>query len=277
MGLVDKFKKIFYDDIEEDEEPSKKETKKEVKVKEEVKKEFKPVVEDDFDLNLTNEIKTIKEEVVEEAKTDNTFSERELFRSEKTFNFNEFDDITEEPPRKTALDLEKKVSRLDTTLTQTSKPKVFKPSPVISPIYGILDKDYKKEDITEKKEPQKVVAKVETFSYDTVRKKAFPTIQEKEEEPVLRTPREVRETIDDVEEDMNRLSEQTAKIEDLIKKIGDNSSVTIGDLEDARKEEMFEETAEVEIPDTNDKTITDDTLEHDLFNLIDSMYDDKED
>ena len=27
----------------------------------------------------------------------------------------------------------------------------------------------------------------------------------------------------------------------------------------------------------NDKTITDSSLEHDLFNLIDSMYDDKED
>jgi len=53
--------------------------------------------------------------------------------------------------------------------------------------------------------------------------------------------------------------------------------MSIGELEDRAELENFEdEEVKVEPSDINDKTLTDSTLEHDLFNLIDSMYDDKE-
>ena len=56
-----------------------------------------------------------------------------------------------------------------------------------------------------------------------------------------------------------------------------DKTMSIGELEDRAELENFEdEEVKVEPSDINDKTLTDSTLEHDLFNLIDSMYDDKE-
>lgn len=133
MGLMSKIKNIFYDEIDEEEEDTTIIPKKETPRREIVKEE-KP-----------EEVKIVKNEVVENVKTDNTFSERDLFRSERTFNFTEFDDDepTYETPRINALELDKKPSRVETpTREVNTKPKAFKPSPVISPIYGILDKNY---------------------------------------------------------------------------------------------------------------------------------------
>lgn len=271
MGLFAKIKTIFYDDVDEDTE-TKTEPKRESK--KELKKEINSVTEE---IKFPEEVKKIKDEVVEEVKTDSTFSERELFRSERTFNFTEFDDEEEAPQRSNALSFEKRTSRIDLSGPVAEKPKVFKPSPVISPIYGILDKDYSKEDVEEKKQSINTVVP-EKANYDTVRRKAFGTLEDQLEDTMIRTPLEVKESVDNIEEELDKLNEKTAKIEDLISRIENtNNNITIGELEDKAKEELFEDTdTEIDLPEEEDKTVTDDTLEHDLFNLIDSMYDDKE-
>ena len=267
MGLFNKLKDIFYDDVEEENiDKPVKENKIEVKevkipeVKEEPKQEI----------------------VKEQPKEENTFTERELYRSERSFNYIDFDD-EEEEPRKTALDLEKRVSRIDTPVT-TAEPKVFKPSPVISPIYGILDKDYKKELQNETKTTTVKPSTATTVTYDSVRRKAYGTLEDELEdtltksEPVI-TVKEVSTSVDDIEKEVDKLEDKTAKIEDLISKIENSSNITVGEVEDKIKDEMFEDTAELPIEkDIDDEhTMTDNTLEHDLFNLIDSMYEDKED
>lgn len=66
----------------------------------------------------------------------------------------------------------------------------FKPSPIISPIYGILDKNYKKEDVVQKKEVRITSSySRDKVSVDDVRNKAYGTISdeiEKDiEEPVI--------------------------------------------------------------------------------------------
>ena len=139
MGVLSKLKGIFYDEVivEEPEEEIKKVdkiVKKEVVVEEPIE-EVKPK----FD--AFEEMKEAKEEPVR--------SERELFRSERTFNFTEFDDEEELPPRKTVLTMEREREREKPTIARATqpvitpqepeKPKVFKPSPIISPVYGILD------------------------------------------------------------------------------------------------------------------------------------------
>lgn len=54
----------------------------------------------------------------------------------------------------------------------------FKPSPIISPIYGILDKNYTKDDITPKKEIRLTSSySRENINVDDVRQKAFGTLE----------------------------------------------------------------------------------------------------
>lgn len=78
----------------------------------------------------------------------------------------------------------------------------FKPSPIISPIYGILDKNYRKEDVVAKKD----VRVASSFSranlnVDDIRNKAYG---EKEEEKIVK-PKEVETTFEVEEEEENLL------------------------------------------------------------------------
>lgn len=278
MGVFSKLKNIFYDEVEVD-EPA-----KEIKIDKPVKKEIveKPRVE---------EIKVVRqEEKREEPKreetakeNDNFGNERDLFRSERTFNFTQFDDDEIDlPPRRNVLEREKKVVKQEVKEPVVEQPKVFKPSPVISPIYGILDKDYKKEEIAPKKvEVKETTLSANTINYDTVRRKAYGTLEDDLEDTLNKmnklTPNDIQAEVQKIDSDVNKLEERSNKIEDLITKIESspemNKNVSVGELEDKVKLENFDDTTEL----SNDKTMTDSTLEHDLFNLIDSMYDDKED
>lgn len=278
MGVFSKLKNIFYDEVEVD-EPA-----KEIKIDKPVKKEIveKPRVE---------EIKVVRqEEKREEPKreetpkeNDNFGNERDLFRSERTFNFTQFDDDEIDlPPRRNVLEREKKVVKQEVKEPVVEQPKVFKPSPVISPIYGILDKDYKKEEIAPKKvEVKETTLSANTVNYDTVRRKAYGTLEDDFEDTLNKmnklTPNDIQAEVQKIDSDVNKLEERSNKIEDLITKIESspemNKNVSVGELEDKVKLENFDDTTEL----SNDKTMTDSTLEHDLFNLIDSMYDDKED
>ena len=111
MGVFSKLKGIFYDEViveEPEEELSKvdKIVKKEVVVEEPKKEEIKPKF-DSF-------------EEMKEAKEEAPRTERELFRSERTFNFTEFDDEEELPPRKTVLTVERDRERSDPGLCDDS-------------------------------------------------------------------------------------------------------------------------------------------------------------
>ena len=272
MGVFSKLKNIFYDEEYIDEPEAETKTKKELFKKE--TKDTKPKVEE-----VKPMPKVVKEEekvpVKEEPKSENTFSERELFRSERTFNFTEFDDEEDLPPRRNVLDMNKTQSDVNTNTSAPviEPPRVFKPSPIISPIYGILDKDYVKDEVVEAK-PIAKEEKSTVRTYDSVRRKAYGTLEDDLEDTLNSLTRITPETISngvaDIDSAVDNLDNKTNKIEDLISKI-ENTSVSVGELEDKAKEADYEEKEEVE-----DKTMTDSTLEHDLFNLIDSMYDDKE-
>ena len=160
MGLLDKVKNFFYDE-EDVEDEYEEETHKEVK--KENKRKYEPVKED-IVRKRENRLEKENEEV----------TERELFKAESTFNFPmDLDDTIYEKPSKTVSRLEKvqkeepkkevkvstyKTSSRETTayqkrtyptekITTTKDDKKFMPTPIISPIYGVLDKNYKKEDV----------------------------------------------------------------------------------------------------------------------------------
>lgn len=255
MGLFGKIKNIFYD-IEEVEVP---ETQKEV---EEVKKE---------------EVKEVKiNPIIEE-----TPSERELFKSKNTFNFPIFDSeeedikpIIKEEVREVKYEAPKREIRRDTYIApeppkEQRERKVFTPTPVISPVYGILDKNYTKEEVVPKREVHEV--KDSGRSYDYVRRKAYGTLED-EFENTLTDITSKKETIEDMTSDItetiDRIEESSKDIKSLLTEIED-TKVTVGDLEENFKDKIEKE-------EENNNEPLDNTLEHDLFNLIDSMYDSKE-
>ena len=289
MGVFSKLKNIFYDEEYVDEpETEIKKVEKVVKKPKEI--DEKPRVE---------EIKVIREEpkreheevkrLVEEPKREDTFSERELFRSERTFNFTEFDDEDEPlPPRRSVLNSEPKVTKRQEVQKPAvpEPPKIFKPSPVISPIYGILDKDYKKDEVTTKTiRHEEPVIKDSAATYDSVRRKAYGTLEDDLESTLNEvnkiTTDDVKNEIEKIDDSVNELDKKANKIEDIISKIESTTSdISVGELEDKLELENFDDEDEDNKPEEEtelEKTLANSTLEHDLFNLIDSMYDDKED
>lgn len=281
MGLIGKLKNIFYDEeiVEVKEEPTVREEKKE-----EIRK---PRIE---------EIQVQKEEKIE-----NTYSERELFKSEPTFKFPVIDEDDDEPvqtrSRVNTIDLDrrepaKRPERVTERINEIHKPsinttinkernteKTFTPSPVISPVYGILDKNYTKEEIKEKIETSKRPSESE-FNYDYVRRKAYGTLEDELENTLTKLNNEVDKKVKEEPKDDNSKS-----IEELLTEIEENANISVGELEEKIKDEYEleeESTAEQEekeeIKMENDLSLDadDKTLEHDLFNLIDSMYEDKE-
>lgn len=295
MGFMSKLKDVFYDKVEVDdsEEEEIKEEKVTAPKVEEIKREREVPVKEE---------KIVEEPVEEEEKTANTYSERDLFRNERTFNFTEFDETDDLPPRKSVLDLEdtKPVIVQKTTVEPV---KVFKPSPIISPIYGILDKDYKKDEVTERTIKEEPLTSTIT-TYDTVRRKAYGTLEDDLEDTlnsmnkITTTSINIKMEEKPAKEKVDDIKEKTQNIEDLITRIEETTNdidrtLSIGQLEDTAELENFEDTdtndavignlePEVEEKEESkedelDRTMTDSTLEHDLFNLIDSMYDDKED
>lgn len=294
MGFMNKIKNILFEE-EEIEEPVKKEVvveptpKKEVIKKEEV---------EDFEVSYPKESKPI--EPVEDL------SERELFKSESTFKFPAFDEEefekTMPKTRSTnVLAYEKKkekprrpeYSRYDRVDTpEVKEKKKFKPSPIISPVYGILDKDYKPEDIMPKKKDSDIV-RPKVLDVDSVRKKAFgtleddiekiisePTITYYEEPAELKKEKEEAELKKELEEKVrtiDELLEDSATDEiniEIDQEIEDD--ITLDDIDEEL--DKLEEEDSLSILDGIDdvEPNIEDTLESDLFDLIDSMYENKE-
>lgn len=288
MGVFTKLKNIFYDEeyIEEPEE----DIKIEKPIKREFKREIKKEEVDDTprvsEIKITGYVdepvtpKKVEREPVREERAyreePSYKNERELFKPEKSsFNFTQFDD-EELPQRRNVMDYESRTSSYKKEVqkpVEVEQPKVFKPSPVISPIYGILDKDYRKEEIVAKAKEKEnvVVASDSATTYDSVRKKAYGTLED-DLEDTLNTMNKlstntIKESINDINDAVDAINTKANKIEDYISKVEEQTpEVSIGELEDKVKETI----------DVSNDTISDNTLEHDLFNLIDSMYD-KED
>lgn len=288
MGVFSKLKNIFYDEeiIEEPDLELKKVDKDVKRTVEEPRIEEIKVIKPAPIEELKEQVSEIK---IEEPKVEETASERELFRSERKFNFTELDDEEELPPRRNVLNTDTRTRTPEPTVnTQLETPKVFKPSPVISPIYGILDKDYTKEEVVPKQDSTYKDLDTPATKYDSVRRKAYGTLEDDLEDTLNSmnkiTPEMVSDEVDKIDSTIDELEEKTSKIEDILNKIEDstNEDVSVGELEDKLEIEHFdddEEEEKVEEPeekDAIDKTMTDSTLEHDLFNLIDSMYDKEE-
>ena len=321
MGLVNKLKNILFEE-EEVEVPviEKKEMVMSEPVVKQMPRQEERVSVPDYS-NFYNEEASIKplpqKEVMVEAPKEKEIvtnvdqvSEREIFKSEKTFNFQAFDEEEFEsalPIRTTnVMEHERKKFR-DKSARKVEAPKKeevkedktkFRPSPIISPVYGILDKNYTPEDITTRESVPK------TLDVDSVRKKAFGALSD----DVIDTPTPVFTERSNDKDFLEEKLEKARTIDELLKDSSDeiidveesfsdkayindfsdmNLEDTLTNLNIAMENEKIDDTLdatieslEEEVPTTKQQDIPveeEDSLESDLFDLIDSMYENRED
>jgi len=101
----------------------------------------------------------------------------------------------------------------------------FKPSPIISPIYGILDKNYKKEDIGPKKELRLTSSYArERMNVDEVRRKAYGNLSDDIASSLEEEKTSPKFEVEEKEEDSNLLFDLSSEEEKPTVK-----EVTVGD------------------------------------------------
>ncbi len=253
MKIIDKIKNFFYDEEEviiPDSLTKKEEIKKEENTKDESKKE-------ETEINV-----------------DEVISERELFKSDPTFKFPiifEDDDFVEEKRKNQSMNVLDVENNKRKEIKEISKK--FEPSPIISPIYGVLDKNYKKEEISNKKNDIIYIKnEQEKIDLDSVIKKAYGNYKK----------------LDEMENKNNKKENQKIKDKvidttiDLFKNIDDEEQT-----EEENNEETninfdvdieFENNYNFSSKEEKDKNIDDlleKTNEHDFYSLVDSMYKDE--
>ena len=291
-------KKIVLDDPK----PQKKEQKEDIIIEEEKKEplahsnnkdfKFKAILDDDFiDLEsnpkvVEKELPPVKEEVPKVKKE--IPKEKIIYKEEKK--------VEEKKPYSgflnNGIDKEIKIHEYGMASKQKEK-KEFHPSPIISPIYGVLDQNYKKDEIVTKKEVRITSSyKSKNIDVDSVRAKAYGNSDDIFEEELTSNKKENIE--EDKKEELDDID--TIKEEDSLLDISANNTptvqkVTMGDAEeyysdlgleynidykDVSHEKATGRRTDLRNFDDNYDTPKDESsIEDNLFDLIDSMYDEK--
>lgn len=220
MGLFDKLKNVFIEEEEVESELEEK-PKKQEKLEEE-------------------KIEPIKEDIV---------SDRDLIDTNQNFKFPiifEEEDFKEEKKKSRSINvLERENTKYETEIKRDikSQKKTFKPSPVISPVYGVLDKNYTKDEISSKNGLLSDYS--DKVDIDSVINKAYGN-------PTTREEKNKENNKDDI---INLFSEENT-------------------------EEIGYELDEIDTKATDDKIKSIDDLlkdsNEDFYSLVDSMYKDDE-
>lgn len=293
MGLLNKIKGILFEEVEEDEVVSTPKSEEKKPIAEKIEPQRK--VEEPVEKSVQKVTAPVKE-----AKTEN-LNERDLFKSDNISPFFDFDEEefsnmsrVQKPKTTNVMEYERKkrvekrydmgnFSKIERT--EVVEKKKFKPSPIISPVYGILNEDYKPEDIKSKTDNV-----VNTgLDFNSVRKKAFgeETLGEPEatyyEESVTVKVKENEEekqqkvkTIDELLEDTSDVTIDVDEKNSVEDKNDIKATDEVADYERIDKD-LEEVTAKCDANKTEMRKVEDDdTLENDLFDLIDSMYDNRE-
>ena len=312
MGLLNKIKGILFEEVEEDEVVSTPKSEEKKPIAEKIEPQRK--VEEPVEKSVPKVTAPVKE-----TKTEN-LNERDLFKSDNISPFFDFDEEefsnmsrVQKPKTTNVMEYERKkrvekrydmgnFSKIERT--EVVEKKKFKPSPIISPVYGILNEDYKPEDIKSKTDNV-----VNTgLDFNSVRKKAFgeetlgePEATYYEESVTVKMPKEWRLCHIDANCDnflfyKENEEEKQQKVKTIDELLEDTSDVTIdvdekNSVEDKNDIKATDEVADYERIDKDLEEVTakcdanktemrkvedDDTLENDLFDLIDSMYDNRE-
>lgn len=164
---------------------------------------------------------------------------------------------------------------------ESVKEKTFTPSPIISPIYGILDKNYKKEEVKDNKEIR-ISSRPSRMDLDSVRNKAFGDL----EYDLMNEFKDSDENEVTKEVSKDKKEQKKTNIQKITS--GDNKptidKVTLGEADEYYNDLGLAYNTDYKdlSKDLNDGKISekeekkDDNLEDNLFDLIESMYDKEE-
>lgn len=346
MGLFGKIKNIFYDEeiVEVPVEEKRQEVQPRI---EEVRipKREDTVIRQEMPSFKMEEPQRETREPERPKSVAPIYTERDLFKTQPSFKFPVIDEEDDEPvirqeavkprTRSSILDYDMRPNRKEPerkpeyktpnkinnnnnnnnssrgfgnySNSSSAPEKTFKPSPVISPVYGVLDKNYTKEEIRQRNEY--VRHNPSDMNYDSVRRKAYGTLEDELENTLSK----ISEKPKTDKPSSSSPLEDTKSIEDLLSEIEGNRNMSIGEVEEQYKDKLEEDDTgefgfnfKVEGHDVvkqddvaKENSLLDDfktrfesdnesvkeepkeegfekTLEHDLFNLIDSMYEEKE-
>ena len=298
MGFMDKLKNIFFEEEEDEEvveEPKKEKQEKEVVIKKVEIPKRNRVEEYNVPEEEQEEIKPQKEnvskntEIKKENKTQDLIFDDEDFILEQPKQVPKETTYTKQETYKTRENKEvvktesyykKETPKYEYTKKEETK-KVFTPSPIISPIYGILDKNYRKEEVKEKKEIR-LSTRPTKMDFDSVRNKAFgdlendlfpstPVSEEKKKEKEEVRPRNINRLYDMTNKD------EKPSIENVTLGEADEYFRDLGLAYNTDYKDISKDISDGKIPDdSKKKEKKEETLEDNLFDLIESMYD-KED
>jgi len=235
MGLFDKIKNMFTEEVEDDD----------VRV-EQIKKEVTKIA-----IESPNE----KKEDEAEIKIDSfEYKDEERFNSPVFFDDNDFRDLNIEEKTKIEEKVyEKEIYGSKIQSEPVVEKKNFKPTPIISPVYGILNKNYHKEDIVSRNE---VRVEPTESSIDIIRNKAYGTLED-ELENTLFGSNSILFKKDEPKEEELEIKEVS---DDILTDLTDDISKELDEL--LIKKEKYVTDADDMIEDT--------TLNDDLLGFIDS-------
>ena len=186
MGLFDKIKDLFTDEEEVYET-------KEIEIEDNDDEHQLPTFMRNKIEKEEKELKILQESKKEEEKEVAVFIEptptikKEEPSPKFPFDFSEEDFV--EPTRlsRSAVQKEKIIEKTKepqapvikpySNKKELEKPKKFRPTPVISPVYGVLDKNYKNEEVISKDEDSYAIPRPsKKVDFESVRKKAYGTL-----------------------------------------------------------------------------------------------------
>lgn len=249
MGFLNAVKNLFTEEVEVEEKKEKQEQKETQPV---VKAEKEEIQKEVFQVEIPSPVET-REEKREEPKP------KEEYKF-PFFDDNDFDTVKiEEKKEEEAKPVYK---------PQKEEKKVFKPSPIISPVYGFLDKNYQKDEIVKKNNeynPRRATV-------DEIRDRAYGSLESDIETTLFGNNR----VLFDEENNEDVLKEEIVKPKDE-KEPFDSETISEKprhekikddeDLTDLLEAEMEKDTKD-SVKNKKPRKISD----KELFNLIDSMY-----
>ncbi len=327
MGLLEKFKDLFTDPYDDDNSND----------NEQVKEEEITVIEEKPEENKLPTFmreKIAKEEMEKkESKTD--VSDQEDLKNTNKFRFPiDYDDMDYVAKRVNLDDTdygyypkeEIKEQEVKREVRVTSKTKVepyskgnknkkeeekkFIATPIISPVYGVLNKNYQKDEVKSKDDNYVIQRSSKKIDFESVRNKAFGTLSDDIKENMCENCeflREIKDSIKletisendllyDMTKDTDKLNDVDSKMDNYedfgVEYDNDVRIVNHNDEDDVvatkieGKEDNLGDYADFDLEDelmndkgtSKDETDLDDLeITDDLFSLIDSMYTEKED